>query len=123
MDSASDTTFTGRTKMIAEVNVMLDQRTAELRRRQQAYSQLHARFGFLTMLQLPNLGAAAITSQAQNLINHYPNDIEQCSPNECLHFKSFVPSNIGVGLKKRKPSGLALMRIKREKNCKRLFKM
>lgn len=95
--------------MIAEVNIMLDQLTAELRRRQQAYSQLHARFGFLTML--PDLDTAAITSQAQNLVNHYPNDIEQCFPNECLHFKSFVSPHIGEGLKKRKPSGLGLMRI------------
>ncbi|KAI9552608.1 putative zinc finger MYM-type protein 1-like [Daphnia sinensis] len=119
MDSASDTTFTGRTKMIAEVNIMLDQLTAELRRRQQAYSQRHARFGFLTML--PDLDAAAITSQAQNLVNHYPNDTEQCFSNECLQVKSFVPPHIGVGLKKRKPSGLDLIRIMREKKLQAIF--
>lgn len=45
--------------MIAEVNIMLDQLTAELRRRKQVDSQLHARFRFPTML--PDLDAAAIT--------------------------------------------------------------
>ena len=63
MDSAADTVFTDWTKMIAEVNIILDQLTAELRQRKQAYSQLNAHFGFLT--RLPVVDAAVITSQAQ----------------------------------------------------------
>ena len=46
LPSTEVTDFTGREKMISEVNVIMDRLLAELERRRQAYALLLSRFGF-----------------------------------------------------------------------------
>lgn len=72
--STADSVFTGRSKLIAEVNIMLDLLIAELDRRKIAYSKLNERLGFLTKLLV--LDSPAISSKAKNLVDQFSGDID-----------------------------------------------
>lgn len=117
--SALDTEFTGRSKMKAEVNIMLDRLLSELERRKNAYSLLNSRLGFLSNLHL--LDSTTIRSKAKSLIEMYPNDIEDVFIEECIHFKSFLQPKIVENGRERKPNTLDLIKIIREKNLESTF--
>jgi hypothetical protein len=120
LPSTEVTDFTGREKMISEVNVIMDRLLAELERRRQAYALLLSRFGFL--VRLPEMDSAAITLHAQELLKIYPNDADNYFSSECLHFKSFVPTSIEIGFgETRKPNHLDLLLVIRSKKLESTF--
>lgn len=113
IDAVDDTRFNGRSKMVSEVNIILDRLMSELNRRKQAYSALNSTFGLL--LKLPELDAASISFRAQQVVQRYPGDVDQYFSNECLHFRNFVPEEIVEGGIKRKPTAHDLLQIIRTK--------
>ncbi len=117
--STADTVFTGRSKMIAEVNEIMDKLMSELEKRKRAYSGLNSLFGFL--VDLPSMDVPEINSSAQKLVDQYPNDLNSRLLNECLHFGAFIPAEIVHEKGKRKPTALDLLKLIRSKNLESTF--
>lgn len=118
-NSAKDTVFSGRSKMIAEVNEILDKLLSELDKRKKAYFGLNSLFGFL--MNLSNMDASEINLSAQKLVDRYSNDLDSRLLNECLHFGAFIPTEINDERGKRKPSALDLLKLIRSKNLESTF--
>lgn len=119
INSAEDTVFSGRSKMIAQVNEIMDKLMRELDRRKKAYSGLNSLFGFL--VNLPNMDAPDITLRGQKLVDRYPIDLNSHLLNECLYFGAFIPTEINDEKGKRKPSALDLLKLIRSKNLESTF--
>lgn len=106
--------------MRAEINMILDRLLCELARMKQSYSLLNSRSGFL--FALTELDSATISAKADKLVELYSNDIDIYFPNECLHFKGFMPSSIDLGNGiTRKPNGIDVLHIITEKKLESTF--
>ena len=119
ISSVRDTEFTGRSKMIAEVNMMHDRLFGELQRRKQAYSLVNSRFGFL--VKLPEMNVASIYSKATSLTQLYPEDIDSNLGSQCVHFKSYISEMVDDSGKIRTPNALDLLKMIRRKNLTSTF--
>ncbi|XP_040195195.1 zinc finger MYM-type protein 1-like [Rana temporaria] len=73
---------------------ILDKLNNELQRRSEAYEEVYNKFNFLE--KLTTLETSDIQSQASNLRNSYPDDLEPSFPNECLYHCSYL-KNIHKG--------------------------
>jgi len=71
----------------SSINVVLDS-AVELRERLEAYSNLYKLFGFLT--QFKSMTYDEVKKCSSNLVDIYPNDIEEIIVNEFLQFTSIV---------------------------------
>ena len=109
-NTATETSFSARDDM--RVNTffyILDTLVVNLQKRSKCYDYLYNKFGFL--MQLNVLSDEEISRNAKDLIDSYPNDLEEELITECQHF--------GVHLqvmKIIKPSALSLCRLICENN-------
>lgn len=71
---------------ISSFYVILDSLTVELRKRLEAYSNLHTLFGFLT--EFRSMNDEEVKACASNLVKTYPNDIDQAFVDEFSQFTS-----------------------------------
>ena len=74
--------------MIETFNCIIDCLNTELRKRQQAYSELHQMFGFMT--DFTPLSVDDLRARASNLVVAYSSDLEESFVNELVHFTFLV---------------------------------
>jgi hypothetical protein len=72
--------------------VILDCLLTELERRGQAYSEFVSRFQSLT--HIVTLDTSLLVNKASSLQALYNFDLEDCFPEECLHFRAYLTSNV-----------------------------